>query len=350
MFNQKSLVFVHKVSYNNNYVSKLRGFCKMEWIRVTIYTTTFGIDLICSTLSDLGINGVEIEDANDFNEFLENNAKYWDYVDDELMKEKQGETKIKFYFENNGSVSDRIAQVKSALSVLKKDDNEERLGRLETETDGLNEEDWANNWKKYFKPIEVGEKILIQPEWCPYEKDTDRTVFTVNPGLAFGTGTHTSTRLCICELEKAVNEDTVLLDAGCGSGILSVIALMLGAKEAAAVDIDENCVHVALENAERNGVDTSKYHVYSGDIASDEELFKKISIVKYDVIVANIVADVIIALLPTVKKLIKQGGTFICSGIINERLDDVLSAMKTENIDVSSVVKEDGWAAVTCKF
>jgi len=320
----------------------------MEWIRVTVFTTSAGIDIVCDAISELGISGFEIEDENEFNEFLENNTKYWDYVDDELLQSKKGDTKVKFYLENNSEITDKLADVKTALEGLKQ--KSEDFGTLNIETDGLNEEDWANNWKKYFKPIEVGEKILIQPEWCPYDKDTDRTVFTVNPGMTFGTGTHTSTKLCICELEKVVDENTVLFDAGCGSGILSIISLMLGAKDATAVDIDENCIHVAYENADRNGVDKEKYHVYSGDVITDKALFEKLSAVKYDVIVANIVADVIIALLPSVKKLIKEGGTFICSGIIKERLSDVTNAMEKEKITISQIREEDGWAAVTCKF
>lgn len=321
----------------------------MEWIQVTVFTEEKAIEILCEYLSELGISGFEIEDAAEFNDFLENNKKYWDYVDDDLYNEKQGATKVKFYVENNSEATDVISQVKALLLSLKSREDVD-FGSLEMKTEGLNEEDWANNWKQYFKPIEVGEKILIQPEWCPYDKDTERTVFTVNPGMTFGTGTHTSTKLCICELEKYVNNSTVLLDAGCGSGILSVIALMLGAKEATAADIDENCVHVAYENAERNGVGRENYFVYSGDITKEGELFDKISEKKYDVIVANIVADVIIALLPTVKKLIKAGGVFICSGIIEERLSDVRAAMESEGVKITNVQIQDGWAAVTCGF
>jgi len=322
----------------------------MEWICVSVYTTTFGIDAVCDLLMEEGISGFEIEDENDFNEFLENNTKYWDYVDEELIESKKGETKVKFYIEDNEKAAEILLGIKSALESLKERDPEGDLGRLTLDTDGIREEDWANNWKQYFKPIEVGSKILIQPEWCPMEGDTDRVVFTVNPGMTFGTGTHTSTKLCICELEKYVNENTVLLDAGCGSGILSVIALMLGAKSAKAVDIDENCIHVAYENADRNGVDRNKYEVYAGDVTSDKALFDKLSETKYDVIVANIVADVIIALLPTVKKLIAQKGIFICSGIIKERLCDVTAAMEKENISVKEISEQDGWASVTCNF
>ncbi len=322
----------------------------MEWLCVTVYTTAFGIDALCDMLRDEGISGFEIEDEQEFNEFLENNKKYWDYVDDELVNSKKGETKVKFYVENNETCPDVLSRVKSALSLMKSRDSENELGRLEISTKGLNEEDWANNWKQYFKPIEVGEKILIQPEWSPLEEETDRIVFTVNPGMTFGTGTHTSTKLCICELEKYVDENTVILDAGCGSGILSVIALMLGAKEGVAVDIDENCIHVAYENAERNGVDKSLYKVYAGDITGDKALFDIISQKKYNVIVANIVADVIIALLPTVKKLIAEDGVFICSGIIEERLEDVKTAFCNENIAIHNVNLKDGWASVTSIF
>ena len=322
----------------------------MEWIRVSVYTSTFGIDAVCDLLMENGISGFEIEDENEFNEFLENNTKYWDYVDEDLVESMKGETKVKFYIESNDEAPKILAKVNEDLAELKARDTKDELGRLTLDTDGIREEDWANNWKEFFKPVEVGEKILICPEWNTVEKETDRIVFTVNPGMTFGTGTHASTKLCICELEKYVDENTNILDAGCGSGILSVIALMLGAKSANAVDIDENCIHVAYENADRNGVDKAKYRVFAGDVTSDEELFKKLSETKYDVIVANIVADVIIALLPTVKKLIAENGIFICSGIIRERLEDVLSAMKSQSIDVVSVCEKDGWASVTCKF
>lgn len=322
----------------------------MEWIKVSIFTSAQGIDFVCDMLSELGINGVEIEDEQDFMDFLEENKKYWDYVDDELMQEKKKETCVKIYLENNESLSETLISLKSALDLLSGKDKNGEWGRLVFETEGINEEDWANNWKKYFHPIPVGEKILIQPEWEPLENETERIVFTVNPGMTFGTGTHHTTKLCIEELEKSVTLDTELLDIGCGSGILSVISLLLGAKEAWALDIDPACEHVALENAILNGVDTSKYHIYSGDIITDTSLFEKLAVRRYDVIAANIVADVIIALLPTVKKLIAPGGTFVCSGIIEERLPDVLSAMEKENITPTHKSTSGGWVAMSCIF
>lgn len=319
----------------------------MEWIKVTIFTTSDGIDIICDKLYDMGITGTQIEDESEFCEFLENNKKYWDYVDDELIQAKRGETKVIIYIENNQSATDSINAVISMVNSLK---NIPGLGSLNVETSGINEQDWANNWKAYFKPIEIGKKILIQPEWEKYNGATDRIIFTVNPGLTFGTGTHNSTRLCIAELENVITKDTNMIDIGCGSGILSIISLLLGAKDAVALDIDPNSVHVAYENAELNGVDKSKYHVYDGDILTNKTLLDKISNKKYDVVVANIVADVIIALLPTVKNIVAQNGTFICSGIINERLIDVTDAMKKSNITVSKTVTDGEWSAVVCNF
>ncbi len=320
----------------------------MEWIKVCIFTTNAGIEPVCDKLYDLSYTGVQIEDESEFNEFLENNQKYWDYVDEELVEKMRGETKIIFYLESDENLSDKIASVRQALKTLSQED--EDYGRLELEVDKVNEEDWANNWKKYFKPIEVGEKILIQPEWEEYNKATDRLIFKVNPGLTFGTGTHNSTKLCIRELEKYVDENTAMLDIGCGSGILSIISLMLGANNAVALDIDPNSVHTAYDNAKLNNVDIEKYKVYSGDILKDSELLNSIGGTKYDVIVANIVADVIIALLPTVKKLINENGVFICSGIIHERLMDVTCAMKKNGIYVSDINKDGEWASVTCIF
>ena len=323
---------------------------KMEWIKLSIFTSSEGIDPVCDKLYDIGMKDVQIEDESEFTEFLEENKKYWDYVDDELINQKKGETKVIIYLKNDENLGDCLRSVENVLASLKADDKTGAMGRLETQTDGINEQDWANNWKAYFKPIEVGEKILIQPEWETYSGKTDRIVFTVNPGLTFGTGTHNSTKLCIAELEKVIDSSTDMIDIGCGSGILSIISLLLGAPDATAVDIDPNAVHVAYDNADMNKVDKQKYHVYAGDILTDDALKAKICNRKYKVVVANIVADVIIALLPTVKQITEKGGTFICSGIINERLDDVLGAMQNEGITVNHTCTDGEWSSVTCKF
>lgn len=321
----------------------------MEWIQVSILTATDGIDMVCDRLSNIGISGFEIEDEKDFNDFLENNTKYWDFVDEELLKSKQGVTKVKVYIEAENA-QDVLAQIKSEMSALKAEDADSAYGSLEVETASMMEEDWANNWKKYFKPICVGEKMLICPEWEYAGDYGDRKVFKVNPGMTFGTGTHHSTQMCIEHLENAITGGEKMLDLGCGSGILSIISLILGAEHATAVDIDENCVHVAYENLDMNGIEREKYTVYSGDILSDNQLFDKMNVCKYDVVAANIVADVIIALLPTAEKLIRDGGTFICSGIIDERLEDVTAAIDKSRFEIIRTVHSGGWASLMCKF
>lgn len=322
----------------------------MEWIQITVITTTDGIDAVCNELSEIGINGFEIEDENDFKNFLEENTKYWDFVDDELLKQKSGDTKVKAYIPLDENTADTLRQVESAMEALKKRDTSDLFGALKITTESMLEEDWANNWKKYFKPMTVGEKMLICPEWEEAENTNGRKVFKVNPGMTFGTGTHHSTRMCIEHLENSISGGERILDLGCGSGILSIIGLILGAECATAVDIDENCVHVAYENLDMNGIERSKYSVYSGDILNDKELFEKMNVCKYDVVVANIVADVIIALLPIAEKLICNGGTFICSGIIEERFDDVNTAIEKSKFEVEKVMRSGGWVSIVCKF
>lgn len=322
----------------------------MEWIVVSVCTTGSGVEFVCDALSEIGIDGFEIEDEKEFLNFLEENRKYWDYVDDDLLKEKHKETRVKVYLENNSSLSENLAAIKNVLQILKTRDNKNEWGTLKIETDGINEEDWANNWKKYFHPLKIGKKILIQPEWEQDENDPEMTVFTVNPGVTFGTGSHFTTKMCIEFLEDSITDDSELLDIGCGSGILSVIGLLLGAKNAVAIDIDPASEHVAKENALRNGVDLSNYEILTGDILTDKDLQCKISEKKYNCIVANIVADVIIALLPTVKNLIAKNGVFICSGIIDDRLNDVKLAMDKENITYNEIHEDGGWAAIRCFF
>jgi ribosomal protein L11 methyltransferase len=260
------------------------------------------------------------------------------------------ETCVTVYLPGNEQGADMLMSVKSMLADMKAADTENIYGRLEAELSDIREEDWANNWKQYFKPICVGEKMLICPEWEDAGDYGDRKVFKVNPGMTFGTGTHHSTQMCIAHLENAVSGGEYVLDLGCGSGILSIISLILGAEHATAVDIDENCVHVAYENLDMNGISRDKYTVYSGDIITDTELFDKMNVRKYDVVVANIVADVIIALLSSAEKLTKDGGIFICSGIIDERLDDVTSAIEKSRFAIDKIIHSGGWASIVCKL
>ncbi len=318
----------------------------MNWIEISITTTSQGIEPVCGNLYQLGITGLQIEDEKDFKDFLENNHQFWDYVDEDLIKEKEKETCIKAYVSDNASGNEMLIAIKQAIENLKAYDIDGDYGKLEISLGNLSEEDWANNWKKYFHPMNIGNKILIKPEWEELTEPTDRIVFNINPGMTFGTGSHYTTQLCIEELENYIDEEKNVLDLGCGSGILSVISLMLGAKSALAVDIDPNCVDIAYQNAKRNNVDIKNYDVISGNILDDEDICQYIRKNKYNVVLANIVADVIIASLSLVKQVLSDDGVFITSGIIEDRIDDVKHALKENGFEILRVNRRKDWAAI----
>lgn len=321
----------------------------MNWIQVTIYTTSVGIEPLSGILYQLGINGIEIEDEADFKDFLENNKQYWDYVDEELIKEKEKETCVKVYVSDNAAGHEMLTSIKSALKAFKERDENNEFGRLCIDLGNLSEEDWANNWKKYFHPTNVGEKILIKPQWEDAENPEGRIIFNVNPGMSFGTGSHETTQLCIEALEKVVTPEKDMLDLGCGSGILSIISLLLGAKSAFAVDIDPNAVDIAYDNASMNDIDPAKFHAEAGNILTDEALKNKISEKKYPIVVANIVADVIIGLLPFAVSVLEDGGTFITSGIISDRLADVENALREAGFTDYQINQRGDWVSIVCR-
>ncbi len=321
----------------------------MNWIKVSIFTTSEGIEPVSGRLYQLGINGLEIEDEKDFKDFLENNRQYWDYVDDDLVKKMEGETCVKTYVSDDNAGHELMIAIKSTLEELKILDENREFGRLEFEANNMTEADWANNWKQYFHPMEIGEKVMIKPEWEELSKPTDRIVFNIEPGMSFGTGSHYTTQLCIESLEKYIVPGVKMLDLGCGSGILSIISLLLGAEEAVAVDIDPNAVDTAYQNAARNGIDKSKYKVLAGNVVTDEDIQKEISINKYDVIAANIVADVIIGLAPKAKEYIREDGVFITSGIIEDRLDDVKIALIENGFEIIAINHRKDWVSIVCK-
>ncbi len=321
----------------------------MDWIKLSISTTTEGIEAVCAVLMEQGVTGVEIDDSTDFHNFLENNRDKWDYVDEELLKAHESGSYVSFYVADDTEGKETVSLVRDALSNLKSQDIDDEFGTLEISGTNMKEEDWSENWKKYFKPLNVGDKILILPEWETLDAPTDRTIFTVNPGMSFGTGAHHTTQLCIKAMEKHLANGMTVLDLGCGSGILSIISLLLGAEHATAVDIDENAVKIAVENAQKNNIDLSKYRTMAGNVTCDKELFARISDRKYDIVLANIVADVIIGIKDIVPEFLKEGGIFITSGIIEERLPDVLDAYKSSVFKPVSQEHQGGWASLVYK-
>ncbi len=320
----------------------------MEWTEVKIYTTTEGIEPVTAALLETGVTGIQIEDDNELKDFLTTSSQYWDYVDEELLNKPVEETKITVYVSDNIYGEEILLHIKDAINRLKTMDLGLDMGRLAIETScGLNDEEWLNKWKEYYKPFNVGKRILVKPVWEEVENPEGRVVFNINPGHVFGTGLHQTTQLCMLELEKYVNENSVVADLGCGSGILSIVALLLGAKSAFAVDIDANAIKTAYKNAELSGVDKSKYYVTSGNVIDDEKLQNEIGYDKYDVVVANIIADVICAISPLVPRQLKKSGVFIASGIIKDRVDDVYEALDKCNLKVVSTNTKDEWVCIT---
>ncbi len=320
-----------------------------SWIQAVIYTTSEGIEPVSGRLYQLGITGLEIEDEDDFKNFLEENRSAWDYVDEELLKEKACETNIKIYVTDDSAGREILGEAERSLRELKALDKEGRFGSLRISLTGVDEEDWANNWKQYFKPLSIGERILVLPEWETLEEETNRTVFVINPGMSFGTGSHHTTKLCLERLEKYIKPGMEVLDLGCGSGILSSVALLLGASSATAVDIDPNAARIARENARRNGIEDSRYRVFAGNVLEDEMLLKELADRQYDLILANIVADVIIALAPKIAPLLKPNGIYITSGIITDRGAEVEEAYQKEPLLNTNVSRSGDWLALDYK-
>lgn len=320
----------------------------MNWTEVNIYTSTDGVDILCASLMDIGIKGFVVKDANDFKEFLENKNGKWDYIDEELMNLSNCETCVTVYLPDNSQGMDMMLALKAMLRQLKSNDENNIFGRLEAETQNVREEDWANNWKQYFKPLKVGEKLLVKPSWEEYNDNDGRIILEIDPASSFGTGQHNTTKLCLELLEKSLKNGDKVLDLGCGSGILSIGAMLLGAGEVTAVDIEQNAVETALENAGKNNIPADKYVAYCGDVISNEELCVKIGD-GYDLITANIVADVLIAMSGIFRKKLKAGGTLIISGIITERKDEVVEAVVKAGFEIVRTAEGEGWAAVQLK-
>ena len=322
-----------------------------NWIEIFIETEKEGFEPVSGIIYQCGVTGVMINDKDDFDEFLEDPNRQWDYIEDDLVDQKKNaKDGITFFVRDNLNGVETLNHIKQMLKSAKENEKEINFGSLEMTIKNIKEDDWANNWKKYYKPFAVGEKIVILPSWEKYENDGTKTILKIDPGHVFGTGTHETTQLCIELIEKNLKKGDNVLDIGCGSGILSIASLLLEAKHADAVDIDPNAIDIAYTNAGMNGIGKDTYTVVSGNILADEELEEKYSGKKYDVVEANIVADVIIALTDKVPNFLKDNGIFVSSGIIVERLDDVLEALQAHNFEVLEVKKENGWAAIASAF
>jgi len=310
----------------------------IKWLEIAVNTTPDKLDEVTAKLTAAGMTGLVIEDEADFLAFLEQNRKYWDYVDQELLDRMKGVTRVKFYVTDDADGKAQLEQYTRGLG-------------WEYTVTPLTDNDWAYSWQKYYKPLAIGDRLYVVPEWEREEPIPEgRCAFYLNPGLTFGTGSHASTQLCLEGVEEHTVPGRSVLDLGCGSGILSIAALCLGASEAVAVDIDPKAVDVAYENAALNGIGKDRYTVLAGDVISDGSLAAELAREKYHLVLANIVADVIIPLSVRVPQMLAEDGVFICSGIIDTRAHEVEAALKRNGLTVTRKREKNGWVALEAKL
>lgn len=307
----------------------------MHWIEVSVDTPAELIDERCQQMADMGAGGFVIENEEDFQDFLENNHQYWDYVDDELEQKFAGVSRIKCYLSDD-------AEGKAILAAIR-----EAFANNNISTSFIEDSDWENNWREYYKPIEVGEKLVVVPEWEEIPEN-GRLPLRLDPGLIFGTGSHATTRMCLAALEKYCSSETRVLDLGCGSGILGIGSLVLGSRCCVGCDIDPKAPDVAMANAALNGIGAERFKVYAGDIISDASLRRELGS-GYELVLANIVSDVIIPLSAYVRQFMAEGAVFICSGIIEGRQDEVRAALEKNGFEILARHCEDEWHCFECR-
>ena len=321
----------------------------MEWLEVTIKTISPAIDLLGARLTAIGYDSFIIDDSEDFSEFLKDNTQYWDYVDEELARKMQNVSQIRLYLPHDAQAPEQIAQLKSELEVFRAQNPDTDLGSLEVSLQNPQEEDWEESWKQYYQPIPIGEKLLIVPQWLSPENPEHRIPVVLDPGMIFGTGAHASTQMCLRALEQTIHGGERVIDLGSGSGILSIAALLLGAQEATGVDIDPKAEDIARENAALNGLTAPKFRAVTGNVIGDKAMMESLSEGGYDVVLANIVADVIIPLSAVVPHFLRPDGVFICSGILNTRLPEVERAIEAAGLTITQREMQEDWCRLTAR-
>lgn len=315
----------------------------MNYHQITVHTVTEAVEAISYAFTELGAGGVEIFDPKDILN-QEKDPTSWDYIDEDLLKDlKRDEVLMRCYFSTEviptpTALEDLVLKLKNALDEMSQ---YLPLGSAEIDTKLMAEEEWADAWKKYYKPFHLGHHIFVVPSWVEAESGEEDIRIELDPGMAFGTGTHETTSMCMELLEEQVQNGYTVMDIGCGSGILGIVAAKVGASHVICSDLDPNAVLVAKENVLKNQVD-EKVQVYAGDLTEVPAMKD----VKADLIVANIIADVIIILAPSAKQFLKKGGCFITSGIIRERRFDVEKALKEAGYQIEEVKEQGSWVAI----
>ncbi len=309
----------------------------MAWLEITINTAHKSVDEIAAVLTANGFSDLLIEDQDQFEDFLEQNRAYWDYIDEQLQRELQGLSRIKLYLEDTDTAAlARLTALTDSLS-------------LPTTVAPMAEVNWEESWKDNYTAVEVGQRLVVLPYWLADEAHGDRLPVILDPGLTFGTGAHPSTQMVMRAMEKHIQPGSHCLDLGSGSGILSIAALRLGAQSAIGVDIDPKAEDIARENAAYNHFSAPEFTALTGNVTTDRKLMDSLAGKAYDVVLVNIVADVIIGLAPVLPSFLGEDSILICSGILDTRLADVLSALTQAGLTVLETFQQEDWRCVSAK-
>ena len=308
----------------------------MAWLEITVNTASKDVEDMAARLTARGYADLVIEDQAEFESFLEENRAYWDYIDDEFQKKLEGLSRIKLYLEESDEAG--LARLRDTVAEL----------GLTLETKPLPETDWEESWKDSYPPQEVGKNLVVLPYWLA-EEETERKKIILDPGLTFGTGAHPSTQMVMEAMEQRVQPGWHCLDLGSGSGILSITALRLGAQSAVGVDIDPKAEDIARENAAYNGFGSPAFTALTGNVTEDKALMGRLSQERYDLLLVNIVADVIIGLSPILPDFMGEHTLLICSGILDSRLGDVTAALEKAGLTVTEIRAKEEWRCVLAK-
>ncbi|MBE6928145.1 MAG: 50S ribosomal protein L11 methyltransferase [Ruminococcaceae bacterium] len=320
----------------------------MQWLELTIQTASGGIDLLCAELTDNGFDSFVVEDSCEFHDFLETSQEYWDYVDESLSDKMKSVSLVRLYLAEE-TAQQQLDELRALLRAIPERYCGIDFGALTIALENIADEDWENSWKKHYRPLPVGQKLLVIPQWMRVEDTDGRLPVILDLGLTFGTGAHDSTQMCMRALERLVQGGERVADLGSGSGILSICALRLGAESALGVDIDPAAEHIARGNALLNGFDERVFNACTGNVVQDEALMHRISEGGYDIVCANIVAGVIVQLVSVVPQLLRENGTFLCSGIVREREEEVRQAIESVGLRIIDCERTEQWCCLLAK-
>ena len=315
----------------------------MDYLEVTIQTASAGIETVASALTAGGFDSLVVEDQSEYENFLEDNRAYWDYIDEEFQQELQGLSRIKLYLEVDGTEEKQLHKLERLLEALKKR-TKKNLGTLEISSQLLPETNWEESWKDNYPPQEVGERLVVVPCWNP--EAGDRIPVILDPGLTFGTGAHPSTQMCMEFMEELVQPGMDVIDLGSGSGILSIAALRLGAETAIGVDVDPKAEVIARENAAYNDFGIERFDAVTGNVTEDAALMERLSKKHYDLVFVNIVADVIIGLSPVLQHFMDENTRVICSGILDVREEEVHAALTAAGLVIEQTKAKEDWRSL----